>query len=48
MIGPGGLLLVVSTCDSFIGGVTKNKTAKLRHVILLSKVTYWAPPVEML
>jgi hypothetical protein len=42
MIGPGGLLLVVPKYlnDSFIGGVAKNKTAKLRHLILLSIVTY--------
>jgi hypothetical protein len=31
----------------FIGGVAKNKTAKLKYLILLSRVTYWAP-VEML
>jgi hypothetical protein len=31
----------------FIGGVAKNKTAKLKHLILLSRVTYWAP-VELL
>jgi hypothetical protein len=45
MIGPGGLLLVVPTYtqfQSFIGGVAK-KTAKLKHLILLSRVTYWAP-----
>jgi hypothetical protein len=34
-------------CYSFIGGVAKTKTAKLRHLILLSRVTYW-PPLEML
>ncbi len=34
--------------SSFIGGVTKKKKkAKLRHLILLSRVTYWAL-VEML
>jgi hypothetical protein len=51
MIGPGGLLLVVpricSSSYSFIGGVAKKKPAKLRHLILLSRVTYQAP-VEML
>jgi len=52
MIGPGGLLLLVPTyiqfqSYSFIGGVAKTNPAKLRHLILLSRVTYWAP-VEML
>jgi hypothetical protein len=28
---------------SFIGGVAKKKIAQLRHLILLSRVTYWAP-----
>jgi hypothetical protein len=42
----GGLLLVVShvyavpVSFSLIGGVAKIKTAKLRHLILLSRVTY--------
>jgi hypothetical protein len=46
MIGPDGLLLVVPTymqysSYNFIGGVAKKKkTAKLRHLILLSRVTY--------
>ncbi len=30
-----------------MGGVAKKKTEKLRHLILLSRVTYWAP-LEML
>jgi hypothetical protein len=29
-----------SSSFSFIGGVAKQKTAKLRHLILLSRVTY--------
>jgi len=41
MIGPGGLLFLHICSSSFIGGVAK-KTAKLRHLILLSRVTYWA------
>jgi hypothetical protein len=36
-----------SSSFSFIGGIAKKKTAKLRHLILLSRVTYWAP-LEML
>jgi hypothetical protein len=43
MIGLGGLLLLVpmySSSYSFIGGAAKKKTAKLRHLILLSRVTY--------
>jgi hypothetical protein len=36
-----------SSSFSFIGAVPKQKTAKLRHLILLSRVTYWAP-LEML
>ncbi len=52
MIGPGGLLLVVSMYMQFQlqfywWGCQKKKTAKLRHLILLSRVTYWAV-VEML
>jgi hypothetical protein len=51
MIGPCGLLLVVPTNMQlqlqFYWWVAKKKTAKLRHLILLSTVTYWAP-VEML
>ncbi len=30
------------------GGVAKKRTAKLRHLILLSRVTYWAPVEELL
>jgi hypothetical protein len=53
MIGPDGLLLVVPTFMQFQlqfywwGCKKKKTTTKLRHLILLSKVTYWAP-VEML
>jgi hypothetical protein len=43
MIGPGGLLLVIPTYMQFqlqlLVGLPK-KTAKLRHLILLSRVTY--------
>jgi len=49
MIGPGGLLLVVPMYMQFQfywWGCQKN-IAKLRHLILLSRVTYWAP-VEMI
>ncbi len=47
MIGPDGLLLVVPTYLQFHlqfywWGCQKTK-AKLRHLILLSRVTYWAP-----
>jgi hypothetical protein len=53
MISPDGLLLVVPTYMQFHlqfywwGYQKKKKKAKLRHLILLSRVTYWAP-VEML
>jgi hypothetical protein len=51
MIGPGGLLLVVPTymqsSYSFISEFVGKKKAKLRHLILLSRVTYWTP-VEIL
>jgi hypothetical protein len=51
MIGPGGLLLVVPTympsLHFYWWGCQKKQTAKLRHLILLSRVTYWAP-MEML
>jgi len=49
MVCPSDLLLVVPTYMEFqlIGGVAKLKTAKLRHLIWLSRVTYWAL-VEML
>ncbi len=46
MIGPGGLLLVVPTYMQFqlqfllVGLAKKKRGAKLRHLILLSKVTY--------
>jgi hypothetical protein len=49
MIGPGGLLLVVPhvyAISVLLVGLPK-KTAKLRQLILLSRVTYWAP-LEML
>jgi hypothetical protein len=39
------LLVVPQICSSnysFIGGVAKKKSAKLKRLILLSKVTYWA------
>jgi hypothetical protein len=44
------ILVVPRICSSnysFIGGVAKKKSAKLKRLILLSKVTDWAP-VEML
>jgi hypothetical protein len=52
MIRPGGLQLVVLTYMQFQSqfywwGCSKKKKAKLRHLILLSRVTYWAL-VEML
>jgi len=51
MIAPGGLLLVVPTYMQFQSQFCRwgchKKTAKLRHLILLYRVTYWAP-VEML
>jgi hypothetical protein len=48
MIGPGGLLLVVPMymqvrLQFYWWGCQKKKKGKLRHLILLSKVTYWAP-----
>jgi len=51
MIGLGGLLLVVPHTYALpvtvlLVGLAKQK-AKLRHLILLSRVTYWAP-MEML
>jgi hypothetical protein len=51
MIGPGGLLIVVPMHMQFRlqfywWGCQKIE-AKLRHLILLSRVTYWAP-VDML
>jgi hypothetical protein len=33
---------ICSSNFSFIGGIAKKKTAKLRHLILLFRVTYWA------
>ncbi len=45
MIGPGGLLLVVPhvyTVSVLMVGLQKKRPAKLRHLILLSRVTYWA------
>jgi hypothetical protein len=49
LIGPDGLLSVVFTNMQFPVQFYcwQNKTAKLRHLILFSRVTYWAP-VEML
>jgi len=51
-IGPGGLLLVVSTYMQFqfqfYWWGCQKKTAKLRHLILLSRVTYWAPVETLL
>jgi hypothetical protein len=52
MIDPGGLLLVLPhvyavPSFSFIGGIAKKEAVKLRHLILLSRVTYGAP-LEML
>ncbi len=38
---------ICSSSLCFIGGIAKRKTANLRHLILLSRVTYWAP-LEML
>jgi len=45
MIGPGGLLLVVPHVYVvlvlvLLVGLPKKKTTKLRHLVLLSKVTY--------
>ncbi len=45
MIGPGGLLIVVPTymlvqLQIYLWGCQK-RTVKLRHLILLSRVTYW-------
>ncbi len=47
MIGPGGLLIVVPTymlvqLQIYLWGCQK-RTVKLRHLILLSRVTYWVP-----
>jgi hypothetical protein len=46
MIAPSGLLLVVTTyaipVTVLLVGDAKIKTAKLRHLILLSRVTYRA------
>jgi hypothetical protein len=50
MIGPGGMLLVVPTYMQFqlqFYWWVCQKRAKVRHLISLSRVTYWAP-VEML
>ncbi len=52
MIGPGGLLLVVShvyahAVPVLLAALPGKKKAKLRHLILLSRLTYWAP-LEML
>jgi hypothetical protein len=52
MIGPGGLLLVVShvyahAVPVLLAALPEKKEAKLRHLILLSRLTYWAP-LEML
>jgi hypothetical protein len=52
MVGPGSLLLVApQICSSnysfIIVGVAKKKSAKLKRLVLLSKMTYRAP-VEML
>jgi hypothetical protein len=38
---------ICSSSFCFIGGIVKRKRANLRHLILLSRVTYWAP-LEML
>jgi hypothetical protein len=47
MSGPGGLLLVVphvyAVPDSVLLVGLPTNTAKLRHLILLSRVTCWAP-----
>jgi hypothetical protein len=55
MIAPGGLLLIVPTYINavpvtvlLVGLPKKKKPAKLRHLILLSRVTYLATMVEML
>jgi hypothetical protein len=52
MIGPRGLLLVVPKYMQFYVQFywwgCQRKAAKLRHLILLSRVTYWAPAVEMM
>jgi hypothetical protein len=45
MIGPGGLLLVVPhvyavPVSVLLVGLQKKKPAKLRHLILLSRVAY--------
>jgi hypothetical protein len=46
VIGPGGFAIgsphIYICSNSFIGAVAKRKTAKLRHLILLSRVTYSA------
>jgi len=51
MVGPGGLLWVNPTFmqfqSQFYQWGWQKKKAKLRHLILLSRLTYWAP-VEML
>jgi hypothetical protein len=52
IIGPGGLLLLVPHVRAVLVsvlfvGLPQNKTAKHRHLILLSRVPYWAP-LEML
>ncbi len=49
MIGPGGLLLLIPSHmqSLFYRCGCQKQTAKLRHLILLSRVTYWAL-VEML
>ncbi len=47
MIGPGGLLLVVPNVYAHAVPVLlvalPEKKGKLRHLILLSRLTYWAP-----
>ncbi len=43
MVGLGGLLLVVPPVFQFYWWGCQNKTAQLRHLILLSRVTYRAP-----
>jgi hypothetical protein len=42
MIGPRGLLLVVPPVFQIYWWGCQNKTAQLRHLILLSRVTYRA------
>jgi hypothetical protein len=45
MVGPVGLLLVVPTYmqfQFFWVGLQNEEEAKLRHLILLSRMTYWA------